>query len=266
MDTLLRAFAVDVARAAVWFFLLCIVFVPLERGFAERRQPVLRRQFAVDTGYYFINSVVTVGAVASLMALLAVGLRWLVPDALLAATASLKLWALIPATLLVSEFGSYWGHRWSHEIPLLWRFHSIHHSAEQVDWLTNTRGHPVDIVVTRLCGLLPVYLLGLAQPGIGAGSIVAALVTVFAIFWGFFIHANLKWRFGWLEAVIATPAFHRWHHTNDTHRDHNYAATLPFYDRLFGSLHLPDNPPPIYGIDAPMPAGLLAQLFRPFAR
>jgi sterol desaturase/sphingolipid hydroxylase (fatty acid hydroxylase superfamily) len=95
----------------------------------------------------------------------------------------------------------------------------------------------------------------------------APLVAVFTTIWGYFIHANLKWRFGWLEALIATPAFHRWHHTNDANRDHNYASTLPIYDRLFGTLHLPrDARPPRYGIDAPIPSGLFEQLLSPFDR
>jgi len=60
----------------------------------------------------------------------------------------------------VNDFGAYWGHRASHHIPFLWRFHAIHHSAEHMDWLVNTRAHPVDMVFTRLSGLVPVYRAG----------------------------------------------------------------------------------------------------------
>ena len=90
---------------------------------------------------------------------------------------------------------------------------------------------------------------------------------VFSIFWGFFIHANLRWRLGWLESVIATPAFHRWHHTNDGDRDHNYASTLPIYDRLFGTWHLPKRGvPSVFGTDTAVPDGLLGQLLGPLGR
>jgi len=48
--------------------------------------------------------------------------------------------------LMVGEFGFYWGHCWSHQIPFFWRFHSIHQEAEEIDWLVNTHAHPIDIV------------------------------------------------------------------------------------------------------------------------
>lgn len=256
--------AVDLARAAAWFFILGIVFIPLERLFAAAPRLVLRRQSGVDIGYYFANSVVTVALLSGITAIIAVGLHHVVPGVVLATAAELPLWGRMAATLAVSEFGSYWGHRWSHEIPLLWRFHAIHHSATAVDWLTSTRGHPVDVMIPRLCGFVPVFVLGLAQPVTSGQGLVVPLVAVFTLVWGFFIHANVRWRLGWLEAVIATPAFHRWHHTNDAHRDRNYASTLPIYDRLFGTLYLPPTGvPPSFGIDAPMAEGLVGQLLSP---
>jgi len=263
----LVSLAMDIARTAAWLFILAIILVPCERLFAQRPQAVFRRQFAADIGYYFINSIVTVALLAVLMAPVAVAIYSVLPARVLAVGAHLSLWQRMLATLVVGEFGFYWGHRWSHQWPILWRFHVIHHSAEQVDWLTGTRAHPVDIVVTRLCGLTLIHGLGLAHAETGATSIAVLLLMAFTIFWGFFIHANVRWRLGWLESVIATPAFHRWHHTNDENRDHNYASTLPFYDRLFGTLHLPrTGVPPCFGADTPVPATLIGQLVAPFDR
>lgn len=81
--------------------------------------------------------------------------------------------------------------------------------------------------------------------------------------WGFFIHANVRWRFGPLEWLIATPAFHHWHHSRIEHTNRNYAAMLPPLDRLFGTLHLPAQWPAAYGIEAPLPASLGGQLIEP---
>ena len=111
--------------------------------------------------------------------------------------------------LVVSEIGSYWGHRWSHHTPFLWRFHSLHHAPEQIDWLVNTRAHPLDMVFTRLCGLVPLYVLGLASvSATGAAALVPTFVLFFGTVWGFFVHANVRWRFGPLEQLISTPHFH----------------------------------------------------------
>jgi sterol desaturase/sphingolipid hydroxylase (fatty acid hydroxylase superfamily) len=82
------------------------------------------------------------------------------------------------------------------------------------------------------------------------------------------VHANLSWRFGWLENVIATPAFHHWHHTNDGPDviDKNFASMLPWIDRLFGTFHVPKRQfPRSYGIAAPMPKHFWGQLAFPWS-
>jgi sterol desaturase/sphingolipid hydroxylase (fatty acid hydroxylase superfamily) len=255
-------FGIDVARVTVWFILLSIIFIPLERLFAAGQKRIWRREFATDLIWYFGNGLITTAILASLIGLLAAGVQRIVPPFLI----GLPLWQRMLATFIVGEFGFYWGHRWSHEVPLLWRFHSIHHTAEEVDWLTNTRGHPVDIVFTRLCGFTLIYLTGLASPEAGVHNVAVSMMLIVTNLWGFFIHANVKFRFGWLENLIATPAFHRWHHTADRHRDHNYASTLPLFDRLFGTWYLPNQEqPPRFGVDGAARLSFCGQLLKPIA-
>ena len=256
METLQRlqhqflSFALEVFRLGIWLLLLMIVFVTLERLFAVHPQKVFRKSFPVDLGYYFLNSLIPKMLLILPMACIAWGLHYLVPAGLHSWVAGMPLCARLAAALVVGEFGFYWGHRWTHSIPLLWRFHAIHHSAEEIDWLVNTRAHPLDIVFVRLCGFVPMYALGLAQPMNGKTvDVVPLLIMLVATLWGFFIHANVRWRFGPVEALIVTPAFHHWHHANDEWRDHNYATILPVMDRIFGTHHLPDHFPPCYGID-----------------
>jgi len=261
----LRPFAVELLRVCVWLFLLIVIFVPLERLFSVHPQKIFRKSFPVDLGYYFVNGVFTKMLLVIPAGFLAWSLHYIVPGSVHSFVAEIPTWARLLAALVVGELGFYWGHRWTHEIPFLWRFHSIHHSAEEIDWLVSTRGHPFDIIFTRFCGLVPMYALGLAQPLRGRSlDVVPLLVMLLGTVWGFFIHANLRWRFGWLSVLISTPAFHHWHHTNDEHIDKNYASMLPIMDKAFGTWYLPKQWPEKYGIDAPMAPGLIGELLQPF--
>ena len=262
----LSTFAVDMARLCLWLALLSALFVTLERLFALRPARVLRPGFAADLGYYFLSSLLPGALLAAPLGLLAWAAHAALPGAWHQGAAALPLWARIIAAFLVVQVGAYWGHRWSHEVPLLWRFHALHHSAEHMDWLVNTRAHPLDMAFERLCGLVPLYVLGLAGPGSagGAGSAMPVMVILAGTVWGFLIHANVRWRLGPLEWLVASPAFHHWHHTNDAvNRDRNYAAMLPVLDRIFGTLHLPREWPEVDGVDKPVGGTLAQQLAGP---
>jgi sterol desaturase/sphingolipid hydroxylase (fatty acid hydroxylase superfamily) len=259
----LQAVMVEAARLSLWLALLMAIFVPLERLFGIDPQRVWRRGMWADLLFYFGNGVLLNVVLAVPVALLATLLRHGLPTAVTNVTAAMPFSLRLLATFVVGELGFYWGHRWSHEIPLLWRFHRVHHTPEEVDWLVNTRAHPVDLVFTRLCGWLPIFALGLGAPTANGAGLAPLLLAVVGTVFGFFVHANLRWRFGWLESVVATPAFHRWHHTADEWRDHNYASVLPMLDRLFGTLYAPRNAwPRRYGLGEPMSRRRLAQLRR----
>jgi sterol desaturase/sphingolipid hydroxylase (fatty acid hydroxylase superfamily) len=262
----LATFGLLLVRLSLWLVLLSAVFVPLERLFALHRQKLRRKDIAADLGYYFIGGLVPSLFLAPPLALFAWTAHALLPAGLTLAVAQWPLWQRIMAALVVGEIGYYWGHRWTHEVPLLWQFHALHHSAGQMDWLVNSRVHPVDMVFTRLCGMAPLYAVGLATPLAGTSNMVPALVLAIGSLWGFFVHANLRWRFGPLEWLLATPAFHHWHHTNDGPNvvNKNYAAMFPWVDRMFGTLLLPRHGrPERYGINGELEPDLAGQLLRP---
>lgn len=267
LDPSVAGHVVQILRLCAWLALVAVIFTPLEWLFALHPKKVFRRGMVTDLGYYFLNNLVPGLLLSFPLAVVAWCARHAVPAGFLATVGGMPLWARLSAAMVVGEVGSYWGHRWTHEIPLLWRFHAVHHSAEEVDYLTTTRAHPVDMVFTRLCELTPMYVLGLASPMSLGGSLVPMLVIVIGTFWGFFIHANVKWRFGPLEWLISTPAFHHWHHTNDGPEviNKNYAPMLPWVDWIFGTMYLPkDKQPARYGIDERISPVLMGQLVDPF--
>ena len=258
--------ALETFRLCVWLVFLMAIFVPLERLCALRPQRVFRKSFLTDLAYYFLSSLLPKLILILPLTMLAWTMHRVVPNGLYSWVASMP-WAIrFVAALIVGDIGSYWGHRWMHEIPQLWRFHAIHHSAEEIDWLVNTRAHPVDMVFTRLCGLTPMYLLGLAQPMGDRLDWMPLLVILTGTVWGFFIHSNVRWRFGRLEWILSSPAFHHWHHTNDGPEvlNRNYAAMLPWVDKCFGTFYLPKKQwPAKYGTNLRVAPGLVGQLFQP---
>jgi sterol desaturase/sphingolipid hydroxylase (fatty acid hydroxylase superfamily) len=263
MPAQLYATLITLLRLSAWLAVLVVIFVPLERLFAAHPQKIFRKGIGTDLCYFFITTLLPAAALSGPMALVAWIIHRAVPSSFLTLTASWPLWVQTIVALIAAEIGYYWAHRLSHAIPFLWRFHSIHHSAEEVDFLVNTRAHPIDLVFSRFCALVPIYVLGLGDPKSPSGSLVPVIATLITTAWGFFIHANLRWRFGPLEWLISTPAFHHWHHNLSGPINRNYASTLPWLDRIFGTHYLPKEWPTAYGTVDKLPDSLTDQLFYP---
>jgi sterol desaturase/sphingolipid hydroxylase (fatty acid hydroxylase superfamily) len=239
--------------------ILAVIFVPLERLFALHPRRVLRQGWRTDVVHFLVNrSVLRIGLLVSVV-VIGGFLRAFVPAPLRAAVAASPGWVQIAAGLAIATIGGYAGHRAAHEVPLLWRFHRVHHSIRDMDWLAATHLHPVDETFTRSVAVLPLYALGFGRVSLGAFVVVIALQAVF-------IHANVRLNFGPLRWVIGTPQFHHWHHAREPQAyDSNYAAEFPLLDALFGTLHFPANRwPTQYGVDDTEPAGYLRQLAWPF--
>ena len=259
----LLGYALEVLRLCAWLLILAVIFLPLEWLFAVRRQKIFRKSVVSDLGFYFLNGLLPNLLLAIPLSLAAYVAYHFVPWRLHAAVAAWPLWLRAVAAFVIGDLGFYWGHRWAHEIPFLWRFHAIHHSPEHVYFLISARAHPIDFVFIRLCGLIPIYILGLGAPQSAQGTLMATLVMLVMTTWGFFIHSNIRWRLGPLEWLIATPGFHHWHHTRSAARNQNYASMLPWMDRIFGTHHLPKQWPSAYGIEAKLPSSLVGQLVYP---
>lgn len=241
---------------------LSLIFALLERfGAALPRKTILRRERAIDFAYWFftpwVSKTAATVAVFLSIALIARGSQsqsssWFAQQPF--AVQILEL-------LILGDFLGYLSHRLFHS-RLLWKFHAIHHSAEDVDWLAATRLHPVNEILTRVFQVIPLYLMGFR------GAPLAAVAPILA-FYALFLHANLRWDFGPLRYVIASPAFHRWHHTSQEEGlNRNFAGFFPWIDLLFGTFYMPRGvQPQKFGVAGePVPATLIGQLAYPFRR
>lgn len=260
----LLEYLLEAARLCLTLVLVTALFAPLEHVFAVRRSPFFYKGWAVNLGWYFLDGLVLAFVLGPPSALIALAVHAVLPSAVTGAAAALPLWARAVGAMLVGELGFYWGHRWSHEWPWLWRFHAVHHSAEHVGYLVNTRAHPVDLVFTRMCGLVLLYATGFASPIGPHPTLIPALVLFVGAFWSYFIHANIKVRLGVFEEILSTPFFHHWHHTRNDHKDHNYSSMVPVMDRIFGTMYRPNHWPAEYGTDTPISASVTGQLLDPF--
>lgn len=249
-------FALLVRGTAVFgIALLFVLFVPLEKLFALRQQKTFRRGLLTDLTHVLVNNVLTTVAVIVLVIVAAVPFFWLRRMDL---QGELPVWAAITLAAAIVAVANYWGHRLTHQVPFLWRFHSVHHSIEQMDWVASGRLHPLDQAFTQAFTVFPLVLLGY---GAGVFGGVAVFITLLALFQ----HANVRLRFPGLRWVVNTPEWHHWHHAlDDVAHDKNFG--LPVVDKVFGTAYLPEHGRPTgFGTRAPVPAeGYLRHLAYPF--
>jgi sterol desaturase/sphingolipid hydroxylase (fatty acid hydroxylase superfamily) len=146
--------------------------------------------------------------------------------------------ARLLAAFLLGDFAGYGLHRAMHRVPLLWRLHRVHHAPVELSWFEAWRQHPLDFVLHGL-------VIGLPSAVLGASLSDVVLLVVARKVWTAFLHADVRFRFGPLEWLLATPAFHRVHHSSDpADYDRNFSGTLPVWDLLFGTWRAPPSAQP----------------------
>jgi sterol desaturase/sphingolipid hydroxylase (fatty acid hydroxylase superfamily) len=241
-----------------FFVFPLLVFLPLERLFAAHpSHPILRRGWLMDLAYVFLNRPIIHFGLAAVIVVVGFSCQQLVPAAIHRAIRSQPVWLQVVQVVVLADLGFYVAHRAFHTVPALWRFHAIHHSIEHLDWLAAARVHPVDQILTKGVSILIPFTLGYSEHAI-------AIFGVLYFWHSVLLHANLRLGFGALNAVVASPRFHHWHHANErSARDKNFAGQLSLFDRLFGTFHLPDTAPTRYGVDDPVPGTYVRNLLYP---
>lgn len=139
--------------------------------------------------------------------------------------------------IVVLDMFNYWWHRFNHRIPLLWRFHKVHHVDTHVDVTTSLRFHPGELALSSLAKAFWIIIWG---PTIWAFAIFESTVSLAAQFH----HCNIDFPDRvetLLRMVFVTPRFHTSHHTVSRRTgDANFSTIFIFWDKLFGTYRQPD--------------------------
>lgn len=159
--------------------------------------------------------------------------------------------------IFLGDFIAYWRHRLEHT-RWLWPTHAIHHSDEEMNWLTLNRFHPVNRITTVIIDSTFLMAMGLPAWAVIANSLVRN-------YYGYFIHADLPWTYGKLGNVFVSPAMHQWHHAKDIkYAGTNFATVFAIFDRVFGTFALPGPCDVPLGISQDIGHTVPAQLAHPF--
>ncbi|MEO7486337.1 MAG: sterol desaturase family protein [Ferruginibacter sp.] len=146
---------------------------------------------------------------------------------------TIPVWLQLILSVALFDFVSYWFHRGAHFLPLVWRFHRVHHSDTSLDASSNFRAHPIELVLWfGVSNIVAAAIFGLSNLSLGLYFLIA---TPF-FFWE---HSNLKFP-TWLDStvgwVFTTPNMHKVHHEQDQYyTDSNFADIFILWDRIFGT-------------------------------
>lgn len=230
----------------------------MERIFpAQKGQAFFRKAWLLDVCYFLGQYLFWGGIVYFVLSYFVDWLTGIVPSSFRATVKSQPIWLQAVEVIIFSDFLIYWGHRFQHTVPFLWRFHKVHHSAERLDWLAAHREHPLDSIYTVGLINLPMFIVGFPME-------VIAGVIAFRGIWAIYIHSNVRLPLGPLKKIIGSPELHHWHHHLDKDTG-NYANISPLMDLMFGTYVCPDHEPEAVGIREEFPKNYVGQMLEPIA-
>lgn len=242
---------------------MTVIFIPLELFFPKRKeQTKFHEEWRTDLVYFVISHLFIqfFGVITQKPAVLFFG--WMGLDKIHAWVGNLPFVAGLLLAFLTTDLFQYWAHRIFHNHVYLWRFHSVHHSTQNMDWLAGSRTHFIDIFFTRAMTFIPLYVLGFSP---AVFNVYIIFIAVHAVL----IHSNTRINFGPLKYIITTPQFHHWHHCEDPrYYGKNFASIFPFIDWIFGTYYLPGKEWPAgTGVhEAEYPKGFIKQSIYPFTK
>jgi sterol desaturase/sphingolipid hydroxylase (fatty acid hydroxylase superfamily) len=248
-----------------WFILdllgSTLIFIAIEKLLPLRKgQLVFRPEWQTDLKHFAVNHFLVGLILLTVNFVIHNGFGWMVQHDFQLAVQRIWFLPQLLLCILVADLAQYWTHRAYHEIPFLWKFHAVHHSAKSMDWLAGSRQHVLEVIATRVFVVAPLFVIGFSESVVNAYILIVGFQAVLN-------HANVGIPWGPLKYLIVTPDFHHWHHASDDEAiDRNYAAHYAFLDHLFGTAVKADRKlPNHYGVVGDyMPDGFVAQQMFPF--
>lgn len=240
---------------AVFFISLALIVKRREAWAAAKRAA---HEAQLNLGFYFLDAIfvfpvlglvtVAIGVFMQNAGLIIVPESWWL---------AIGTYPTVFMAVFLGDFIGYWRHRLEHT-KWLWPTHAIHHSDEEMTWLTLNRFHPVNRITTVIIDSTFLMAMGLPAWAVIANSLVRN-------YYGYFIHADLPWTYGPLGKVFVSPAMHQWHHAKDIrYAGTNFATVFSIFDRVFGTFALPGPCDVPLGISQDIGRTVPAQLAHPF--
>ena len=202
--------------------LACVLVV--ERVRPAQRRPVFARGYRQDLLYAILNATLVVPLVVALSLSFAEVARKLVPWIVVPYVGVVPRWLAITLLFVAMDGCNWLAHLANHRIRVLWRFHELHHSQEDMSVLTVFRTHPL-IHVSYLITLIPGVVL------VANGAVSTTLLVAYGAFVAF-EHSNTNLGFGPLERILVSPNYHRIHHQLNGPLDVNVGFALTIWDQL----------------------------------
>lgn len=209
------------------------IFLVVERLRPAQRRPLLARGYRQDLLYTMLNATLTVPLVVALTLSFTAVVHRSLPWLVLTRIGTVPRWGAMAVIFVALDGCNWFAHLANHRVQMLWRFHELHHSQEDMSVLTVFRTHPF-IHVSYLIALLPGIVL------LANGALTTTLLVIYASIVAF-AHSNTNLGFGPLGRILVSPNYHRIHHQLNGPQDVNLGFALTIWDQIF---HLAVFPTP----------------------
>jgi sterol desaturase/sphingolipid hydroxylase (fatty acid hydroxylase superfamily) len=211
----------------------------------RKNQPIIRKDFWLDTFYMFFNffllNLIVLIALSNTAVLffndvLAI-LNLSIANFQLFDIKTFPYWARLLVFFVIIDFVQWFTHTLLHKYQFLWNFHKVHHSVKQMGFAAHLRYHWMEPVFYKSMKYIPLAIMG----GFSAQDV--AIVHFFNIAIGHLNHANINWDYGYLKYILNNPKMHIWHHAKELPKGRkngvNFGITLSIWDYIFKTNYIP---------------------------